>query len=361
MTPQTNIPADLTEAEKASIVNYLDMDLNAGILISMLNGIYTGIFVVTMWATFTSTSHRISRGILAMIILLYATTEFNLACGWSIRYNFFIKNGQSFWTVYNANPTGRSIDVISEATSIASTIFSDCIIIWRCWNVWGQRWMIILLPVLTFLVEIASRILAATFDLTGDLTLASFYRLLSIIFVLITTVSCTLLIIWRVWTVVRASQAGAANRGFGAYRHTVEILAESSALYSVCLVLYAAISEARGAQRGLEYFDAFAAVSKGVAPTMLVGFIAAGYTRPDDTWKGSVSSSLRFGGPQLRNGSHDGTFVDSDVEGQLEENDIEPARRGSQVDESGLDAYQSGTSLRRDKEIDDYTQAVDTM
>ncbi len=91
---------------------------------------------------------------------------------------------------------------------------------------------------------------------------------------------------------------------------------------------------------------------------MLVGLIAAGYTRPDDTWKGSVSSSLRFGGPQSRNGSHDGTFANSDVEGQLEENDIEPARRGS---ETGLDAYQSGTSLRRDKESDDYTQAVGTM
>ncbi len=90
---------------------------------------------------------------------------------------------------------------------------------------------------------------------------------------------------------------------------------------------------------------------------MLVGLIAAGYTRPDDTWKGSVSSSLRFGGPQSRNGSHDGTFAES----QLEENDIEPARRGSQVNESELDAYQSGMSLRRDKEIDDYTQAVDTM
>ncbi len=38
MTPQTNIPTNLTDAEKASIMNYLDMDLNAGILISMLNG-----------------------------------------------------------------------------------------------------------------------------------------------------------------------------------------------------------------------------------------------------------------------------------------------------------------------------------
>ncbi|PBK74500.1 hypothetical protein ARMSODRAFT_593459 [Armillaria solidipes] len=213
-----------------------------------------------MWATFTSTSHRIARGIVAMIILLYATTEFNLAYSWPFLSIIFVKNGQSFWTAYNtSNNAGRSIDIISEAAAIASTVFADCTIIWRCWNVWGQRWMIILPPVLTFLVGIAFRILQANFDLTGDFTLASFYRLLSIIFVLTTTVLCTLLIIWRVWTVVRASP-GAANRGFGAYRHTVEMLVESSALYSVSLILFAGISE--GASKLVGYFDEFSSVVK---------------------------------------------------------------------------------------------------
>ncbi|KAK0195455.1 hypothetical protein F5146DRAFT_288318 [Armillaria mellea] len=190
-----------------------------------------------------------------MIVLLYATIEFNLAYNsWPLLSTFFIKNGESFWRAYNTNAPGRSTDIISEATAIASTTFADCAIIWRCWNVWGQRWIIILLSVLTFLVEIAFRILETNSDLAGDFTLAAFYRLLSIIFVLITTVLCTLLIIWRVWTVVRASPE--ARRGFGAYKRTVEILAESSALYSGSLILYAGISE--GADGLLEYFYVFA-------------------------------------------------------------------------------------------------------
>ncbi|KAK0485842.1 hypothetical protein IW261DRAFT_1452359 [Armillaria novae-zelandiae] len=275
MTSQKNIPANLTDSDEVFIMRTLDMTLNYGILTSMLNGIYTGIFAVAMWAI----------------------------CSWPLLSTIFIKNGESFWTAYNTNAPGRSVDILSEAAAIASTIFADCTIIWRCWNVWGQRWISILLPVLTFLLEIAFRILATNSDLAGDFTLAAFYRLLFIIFVLITTVLCTLLIIWRVWTVVRASPS-AGHRGFGAYQRIVEILAESSALYSVTLILYAGISESR-----------------------------------DDTWKGSVSSSLRFGVTQPRNGSHGRTFVDSDVdsEGQLEENDIEPERRGSQVDESILD------------------------
>ncbi len=35
---------------------------------------------------------------------------------------------------------------------------------------------------------------------------------------------------------------------------------------------------------------------QGVAPTLLIGRVAAGHSRPDDSWKGSViSGSLHFG------------------------------------------------------------------
>lgn len=34
---------------------------------------------------------------------------------------------------------------------------------------------------------------------------------------------------------------------------------------------------------------------QGIAPTLLVGRVASGHSRPDDTWKGSALSSLHFG------------------------------------------------------------------
>ncbi len=34
---------------------------------------------------------------------------------------------------------------------------------------------------------------------------------------------------------------------------------------------------------------------QGIAPTLLVGRVASGHSRPDDAWKGSVLSSLHFG------------------------------------------------------------------
>ncbi len=58
-------------------------------------------------------------------------------------------------------------------------------------------------------------------------------------FILITTLWCTLLIIFRILTVGRASRASnGAGSALQAYRHIIEVLVESSAPYSVALVLY---------------------------------------------------------------------------------------------------------------------------
>ncbi|KAK0467663.1 hypothetical protein IW261DRAFT_1426414 [Armillaria novae-zelandiae] len=51
---------------------------------------------------------------------------------------------------------------------------------------------------------------------------------------------------------------------------------------------------------------------QGIAPTLIVGRVAAGHTRPDESWEGSISSSLHFGhsSEDLSQGT-----IDSDVEG----------------------------------------------
>ncbi len=57
-------------------------------------------------------------------------------------------------------------------------------------------------------------------------------------FSLVTALWCTLLIIY---CILRAGQANSGvESGLGAYQHVIEILVESSALYSVCLIIYVA-------------------------------------------------------------------------------------------------------------------------
>ncbi len=58
--------------------------------------------------------------------------------------------------------------------------------------------------------------------------------------ILATTLSCTLLIIYRILTVAGARH-GAEGR-LRVYHHFIEVLVESSALYSISLILYLAFT-----------------------------------------------------------------------------------------------------------------------
>ncbi len=76
--------------------------------------------------------------------------------------------------------------------------------------------------------------------------------------VLVTTLSCTLLIIYRILTVA-GTRRGAEGR-LRVYRHFIEVLVESSALYSITLILYLAFLIR--SSRGEVYLDAIAAIAK---------------------------------------------------------------------------------------------------
>ncbi|SJL13692.1 uncharacterized protein ARMOST_17140 [Armillaria ostoyae] len=88
------------------------------------------------------------------------------------------------------------------------------------------------------------------------------------------------------------------------------------------------------------YLDPLASIARGVAPTLLIGRVAAGHARPDDSWKGSVLSSLHFGGhPEgsktqnmsLQEDSLASAILDSDLEVQQERDIIShPTIVGSQ-------------------------------
>ncbi|KAK0477169.1 hypothetical protein EDD18DRAFT_1365642 [Armillaria luteobubalina] len=119
-----------------------------------------------------------------------------------------------------------------------------------------------------------------------------------------TTILCTLLIIYRILSV------SCRGMGIRTFRGIIVIIVESALIYSITLLLdivFTACNSWGGA-----YTDILAAFARGIAPTLIVGQVAAGHAQPAESWEGSISSSLHFG-----NHSEDqsqGT-IDSDVEG----------------------------------------------
>ncbi len=123
---------------------------------------------------------------------------------------------------------------------------------------------------------------------------------------LATTLMCTLLIVYRILSV------GGVKAGLRTYRGVVEVIVESAALYSIILIIYISLNVRD--EHCAAYTDAIGASIKvgfcllrlgetneldtqGIAPTLLVGRVAAGHARPNDSWKESHLSwtSLRFG------------------------------------------------------------------
>lgn len=143
--------------------------------------------------------------------------------------------------------------------------------------VWGRRWLIVIFPIFFLLFGIGTKWPRSSISLT-DPRFDIGFKMIDVLqrrvnatdhqlgvnlyscLILATTLWCTFFIIFRIWIVVRASRAD-----IGRYRHIIEILVESSLLYSASLILYLGLFAHDNSNSALIYWDsvaAFARVSK---------------------------------------------------------------------------------------------------
>ncbi|KAK0219191.1 hypothetical protein IW262DRAFT_1084699 [Armillaria fumosa] len=311
MVATTEVP-DLPSADIQMIFQLTNIDLNQIILWAFCSGIYTGIIAIALWYVFSAKD--LNRGLASyamvfVIICLYGLDILTVSFVWSLGHYVFIGNGWNLWTLFvalitSSPPSTRAQWAVSIAGGI-STLLADISLIWRCWTVWGRRWLVILIPIICTLTGTAIKIIETyhlihdTPDNTQDLLSygsAAIWFILYISFLMATTIFCTLLIIYRIVTVSH----GPGGMGIRLYRGVIEIIVESALIYSVSLLVYV-ILVARESPGG-PYADVIASSARGIAPTLIVGRVAAGHARPDESWNGSIAptSSLRF-----RRGSED--------------------------------------------------------
>ncbi|KAK0445281.1 uncharacterized protein EV420DRAFT_1768027 [Desarmillaria tabescens] len=334
MTAQTNasIPISLTDSDIAYLTNCSDASLNSTILLSLLLGIYTGIIAVTMWNITISKSQHIGQAMVVVIIILYIMTIIGFGMTWSLLSSEFISYGENMWTRYLKDVTNNILGTIGVGvTGIIGGILADSIMIWRCWMIWGKHWLVIVLPSLCLICGVVFKTITMHLLFISNTWPSYFYLMLYASFTLATTLWCTALIVYRILSV------GQTNNGIrgalGIYRHIIEVLVESSTLYSICLILYVANFACN--TWGEDYVEVITLIARGIAPTLLIGRVAAGHARPDDSWEGSIMSSLHFGQGQSQTSIQEDSIIsinlDSDLEAQAEQVDEpEDAQRGSQ-------------------------------
>ncbi|PBK98879.1 hypothetical protein ARMGADRAFT_1123997 [Armillaria gallica] len=322
-------------------IQYRDGKLNTAIELALLHGIYTGIVSVALWNicgwnilamisiylnklshTVNSKFRTIGRVMVASIIFLYITSTINFFLNWEFRHDtttgvemvFTIGGKKAVVTGFPAvGPETPRIGI----TVVVSTVIADSIMIWRCWMVWGRRWLVVLIPILCLISGLVCQIWVIVFRPYSQIFPPGYLLYVSLLVIYIscilaTTLWCTVLIVIRILTVIRG-----ANDRRRDYRYIIEVLVESSALHSVTLIIYIALEARKNAAS--DYFDTLAAITTGVAPTLLAGRIAAGHARPDDAWEGSIMSSLRFEAHPRADAetySQIDSMVDNDLEAQ---------------------------------------------
>ncbi|KAK0184160.1 hypothetical protein F5146DRAFT_1125896 [Armillaria mellea] len=268
--------------------------------IPLSTGIYTCVFLQTMWIVCVSHREkyqsRIGRKImLTVIVSLYFLGTISAAVNWAFTRYSFITHGQNFWTIYMASYNISAVkqqtstfiiveNVIIQLAGGLQNIIADTAIIWRCWIVWDSYWPIIVVPILCTIGGTIAKAFEAYIQIKTLLNAND-----PVGFVASSAIDWTMVYLYRIVTVGRANR----DTALGGYRAVIEIVVESAALFSIVMVLEIA-TYARGSYAAI-YLDIVAASIRGIAPTLIVGRVASGHSRPDDTWKESALSSLHFG------------------------------------------------------------------
>ncbi|PBK63612.1 hypothetical protein ARMSODRAFT_1023814 [Armillaria solidipes] len=308
MVVQAALSPDLTNDDIHFILEVLDTNLNTTILRALMHGLYTSVLGITLWSIFRSSSKNSFIGRYAMvftIFTLYILATIVLGEFWTHMHQAFITEGQNCYTVFlelnGFSPMANQATLAAGITSCISTFIADFSLIWRCWILWGHQWLVVIIPVLCTILGTVFKGIETyhdCFDSFNDIEDATYSGFITnwimpyIALTLTTTLWCTILLLYRIISVARSSH----GVGIRSYHGVIEALVESAALYSVILIIdmvFVACNILSGS-----YVDVLASATKGIAPTLLVGHIAAGHTRPDDSWQESSTStvsSLNFG------------------------------------------------------------------
>ncbi|KAK0196243.1 hypothetical protein F5146DRAFT_1176520 [Armillaria mellea] len=290
---------ELTEAEMKDIFVGLDTQFNEVMINASTHGIYTGIVVITLWTIASRDNYqnyRRPRVFAFIILVLYVLATFNFYCGWAQNVSYFSTAGECFWEAYKSKHN-QDAPVLLGIDAILSTILVDATLIWRCWIVWGRTCRVVIVPIACTTLAIVSRGIITYYSPYGSVENTSpralynenlvNWAVLYSSLILATLLWCTIFIVHRILRV------DGISAGMHVYHRLVEMLVESASLYSsviVVLLVFEVRNEAVGA-----YIEEFAIAMRGIMPTILVGRIAAGHARPDDSWSESTTtSSLQF-------------------------------------------------------------------
>ncbi|KAJ7087079.1 hypothetical protein C8R44DRAFT_893246 [Mycena epipterygia] len=261
--------------------------LQTALLEMFMNGLYTGVFIATIYSmTFRKKLSEINIPLCLAIVAMYVFSTVHAASRWVLVNTAFIDHGdtpESTLAFLAVEPLW--LVVVPGVMFPANTLIADSILIWRCWVVWNRNFKIVIIPILCTIAGAVLGFLSiateAQFILHPNLNRETFADFATPYFILslVTTLTATLLIILRILTMTE-------GRGRG-YSRVIEIIVESAALYCIVLIIFLPFL-IRGSDND-GYPQVILAQVTGMAPTLIVARVSFGLARAESTWKGPSS------------------------------------------------------------------------
>ncbi|PPQ80731.1 hypothetical protein CVT25_001851 [Psilocybe cyanescens] len=281
-------------------ISTISANLNSSMALNFLMGIYTMVYAGTMYLYLSRKgAHAHRRVVISAITVLYLISFFIFVLEWFFLEFSFVTNGDSRVTIFVASVEGGPFwaFVILEILTFALFVISDALLIWRSFHVWGRSLRIISIPVFFFVVEIAVMAFKGGIVDAAQAALESNIRSAQLFVSSGTTIMATSLIAYRIYS---ASQwNGTSSKG--RFKHTVVILVESAAVYSLVFLVDAIITVIPATQTigsflciAQPYTQVVLTIVGGLAPTVIVARIA--HTSVDNTHVSTIThiSGLNF-------------------------------------------------------------------
>ncbi|KAF4614173.1 hypothetical protein D9613_007360 [Agrocybe pediades] len=269
--------------------------------------------------------------IIGSITALYALTTINFAISWWGTNERFGAPGGSVQILAGPTTVAIVITILQFFTQNSVTfVIADAVLVWRCFHACGQSLRSSVMPIALFILEtvlvicnITVSCLRAYFFFSNKFENPSWNSVSFIlegamyVSVAATSLMATFIICWQVYAYTKHA-SGSRKR----YRNIIDVLIQSSALYSSMLVVEAVVNIIEGLPSSLKpttpqnmypgliqvYLDLVVPLLTGTAPTLMVARMAM-LSPHEDTEVSSFSFPTDFvarptfhsNGPQINN------------------------------------------------------------
>ncbi|KAF9552528.1 hypothetical protein CPC08DRAFT_714555 [Agrocybe pediades] len=316
----------------------ISAELNSTLLVQFLFGIYTGLFPAVLYIYTRKENRTQSRDriVIGIVTALYLSTLLWLLSNWLFTSIIFCKSVATRVTIFLESVDGympAGEDILGDVASFVVFLFADGLLVWRCFHACGRSIRRSLLPMVLLIVETALIVSALAynglistnpnFDTTQASGIANRLNAAVLISVATTSLVSTAVICLRIRPHTSHSSPSKKH-----YQTIINILIESSALYTIIALFMAILSFANTGSVDssltviliTEYVGAISQIVSGLAPTLMIAALVV---------SSSHDSGSQVSSPHIPTDLISGAYQPSNAKTENVVSDLEMQRSGS--------------------------------